>query len=105
MLPWRSGWKIRGTYDGGGVSGPAGRGGPGGAEGGHRPGDAGPVVNPTHVGMDRTMEKSKWSEHCKPHARGDGPVIEAQAEADANVNPTHVGMDRVGEAADGCGGA
>ena len=40
------------------------------------------------------MEKSKWSEHCKPHARGDGPVIEAQAEADANVNPTHVGMDR-----------
>ena len=32
MLPWRSGWKIRGTYDGGGVSGPAGRGRPGGAE-------------------------------------------------------------------------
>ena len=31
------------------------------------------VVNPTHVGMDRSSTNSSKRRNCKPHARGDGP--------------------------------
>ena len=51
-------------------------------------------VFPTHVGMDRNRGPMiTWL--CRiPHARGDGPVAEANASLICRVFPTHVGMDR-----------
>ena len=76
-------------------------------------------AGPTHVGMDRSPGRCRWSCTCRPHARGDGPDSAAQEailleqaprtwgwtdtapepESEVEAGPTHVGMDRQGRSA------
>ena len=40
------------------------------------------AINPTHVGMNRTMIISRLACRDKPHARGDEPEIYAQGNSE-----------------------
>src|SRR5699024_6032635 len=75
---------------------------------------SGGAAGPTHVGMDRRSSSANKEDTGRPHARGDGPVLWADAESRSQqaprtwgwtvsepgknfphaAGPTHVGMDR-----------
>ena len=51
-------------------------------------------VNPTHVGMNRRGLDCDWQTGSKPHTRGDEPLSVITTGFFPSVNPTHVGMNQ-----------
>ena len=52
------------------------------------------LVVPTHVGVNRDLDRQHPRDGRCPHTRGGEPVQLAQVMKDADVVPTHVGVNR-----------